>query len=177
MIMTIDELKSFIDTSESDAILEMRLSALEYMIRGYTNNNFQDVSRRCMAVIDDGKIYSVSGELIPFKAGDTVQISQSEYNNGLYVVESVTDQYFTVSEDVENDVAAMITKIKYPPDVKMGAANLIKWEIENKDKAGIASETISRHSVTYVSADASNSVAGYPKTMIGFLRSYRKARF
>ena len=174
MLMTIDELKSFIETSESDAMLEARLSALEFMIRGYTNNNFQDTARRCKAVITDGRIYS---DVIPFKVGDTVQISQSECNNGLYTVEAVAEGYFTVVEDVDDDRGSRITKVKYPPDVKIGAANLIKWETDNKDKAGIASETISRHSVTYVAADAANSVAGYPKTMLGFLRPYRKARF
>lgn len=174
MLMTTDELKSYITTSESDDLLAARLAALEFVIRGYTNNNFQDTARRCKAIITDGKIYS---SVIPFKVGDTVQISQSERNNGLYTVASVSDEYFTVTEDVDNDRGALITKVVYPIDVRLGAANLIKWELENRDKAGIASETISRHSVTYVTMDASNSLMGYPKSQLGFLKPYRKARF
>lgn len=43
----------------------------------------------------------------------------------------------------------MVTKVVYPMDVKMGAANMLKWDLENRVKVGIQSETISRHAVTY----------------------------
>lgn len=67
--------------------------------------------------------------------------------------------------------------IVYPADVKMGVINLLKWELNNRAKVGIASESISRHSVTYVSMSGSDSALGYPKSLIGFLAPYMKARF
>lgn len=67
--------------------------------------------------------------------------------------------------------------IEYPADVKMGVVNLMKWELGNRDKVGIASESISRHSVTYVDQTAGNTIAGYPAALMGFLRPYIKARF
>lgn len=66
---------------------------------------------------------------------------------------------------------------EYPMDVKMGAVNLMKWELGNREKVGIASESISRHSVTYVDQTAANTVMGYPGVLMGFLRPYCRARF
>jgi hypothetical protein len=59
----------------------------------------------------------------------------------------------------------------------MGIINLMKWEKNNRDKVGVKSETISRHSVTYFDQDASNQVMGYPVSLLGFLELYKKARF
>lgn len=173
-LMTSDELKSQSMATESDEFLEAKLSAVELMIRGYTNNRFQDTKRRCKAVISGDRIYSSQ---IPFKAGDTVQISQSDCNDGLYTVANVSEDYFTVNEQVSADRGALCTKVMYPIDVKMGAANLIKWELNSKSSEGIASETIGRHSVTYTNMDAGNSKLGYPVNLMGFLKPYRKARF
>lgn len=114
MIISVEDAKKFITTTESDAVLEAKLQALELTIQGYTNNNF----KRCL---------TAEGE--------------------------------------------------YPADVKMGVVNMLKWELENRDKVGIASETISRHSVTYFNMDGDNSVMGFPKSLLGFLKPYMKARF
>jgi len=65
----------------------------------------------------------------------------------------------------------------YPMDVKMGVINLMKWELNNRDKVGVASESISRHSVTYFDMTGDNSSMGYPKALLGFLKPYRRARF
>ena len=66
---------------------------------------------------------------------------------------------------------------EYPANVKMGVVNLIKWELDCRDKVGIASETISRHSVTYFDMNGDNSLMGYPKSLLGFLRPFKRARF
>ena len=58
----------------------------------------------------------------------------------------------------------LVTKVEYPADVKMGVVNLMKWEMEKRDKVGIQSESISRHSVTYYNMDGDNTVMGYPKS-------------
>lgn len=115
MILTVEELRRFMETDESDEVLEAKLSALELSIKGYTNNNFS-------------RVLAQSG-------GD------------------------------------------WPMDIKMGVVSLMKWDATNREKAGIASETISRHSVTYESMTDENSTMGYPKMLTGFLRPYMKARF
>lgn len=175
MIMTVDELKQFITTDKPDAVLEAMLQALELAIRGYTNNNFQDRGYRRSADIVGGVLYMEA--LPPFAEGDTVQISQSELNNGLYTVKKVDDSSVEVNESVTDEDTVLLTRVSYPADVKLGAARLIQWDLENGDKVGVQSETISRHSVTYFNLDGDNSIMGYPKSLTGFLRAYRKVRF
>lgn len=175
MIMSVEEFKTFVTTDIADAVIEAKLQALEMLIRKYTNNNFQKRSYRKTADIVGG-LFLVEA-LAPFKVGDTVQITESQLNEGLFTVKEADDSTFTVNEDVEDEAGVLVTKIVYPMDVKMGVVNMMKWDIENRDKVGIQSETISRHSVTYFNMDGDNSTMGFPKSLIGFLKPYMKARF
>lgn len=175
MIMSVEEFKTFVDTDIADAVIEAKLQAIEMLIRKYTNNNFQKRSYRKTADIVGG-LFLVDA-LTPFKVGDTVQITESQLNEGLFTVEETDDSTFTVKEDVEDESDVLVTKVAYPMDVKMGVVNLMKWDLENRDKVGIQSETISRHSVTYFNMDGDNSLIGYPKSLVGFLKPYMRARF
>lgn len=77
-----------------------------------------------------------------------------------------------------NDFINRITGAKdYPLDVKTGAIEMLHWSINNREKAGIASETLSRHSVSYFDASEGNYSAGFPLAVVGFLKPYMKARF
>ena len=122
MLMTVEELRQYITTEETDQVLAARLSALELTIRNYTNNTFT--------------------------------------KNGV---------------------------VEYPADVKLAAANILKWQLKNEaansgdtSKKDIQSETLSRHSVTYA-ADATEADLsadfGVPKKLVACLKYYRKARF
>lgn len=177
MIMTVAELKQFIATDEANKVLEAKLQALELLIRAYTNNNFQSRGWRTSACIRGGVFISES--LIPFAVGDTVMVSQSRLQDGsLFTVKEVAgDTTFTANENAADEEDILVTKVVYPMDVKVGVANLIKWQYQNGDKVGISSETISRHSVTYFNMDGDNSAMGFPKPLLGFLRPYMKARF
>ena len=175
MIMTVEEFRIFVNTDTSDSMLKMKLEALELMIRKYTNNNFQYRNFRTVASISDGRFLFQGAQL--FSPGDTVQISNSSFNDDIYVIEETDDHSFTVDKPVMNDASVLCTKIVYPADIKMGVINMMKWELENRSKVGIQSETISRHSVTYFNMDGDNSMLGYPKSLTGFLRPYMKARF
>ena len=68
-------------------------------------------------------------------------------------------------------------KVVYPEDIQVGIINLLKYEVDMRDKVGIKSESLSRHSVTYVDYDANNQVMGYPVSLFGFLKPYMKVRF
>ena len=122
MLMTVEELRQYITTEETDQVLAAKLSALELTIRNYTNNNFTK----------DGVV-------------------------------------------------------EYPADVKLAAANILKWQLKNEaansgdtSKKEIQSETLSRHSVTYA-ADATEADLsadfGVPKKLVACLKYYKKARF
>lgn len=116
MILTVDELKNFIDIDENDEVLEFKIQGLTSLVHKTTNNNF-----------------------IKYK---------NEYG-----------------------------VIVYPYDLKLGLINIFKWEMENRDKIGISSETISRHSVSYNNLSNEDTECGYPKFLMSFLDPYRKARF
>ena len=164
MLMTVEELKQYITTNKSDMVLKAMLQALELTIRRYTNNNFQNRGFRVVADIRSGVFMSES--LIPFEVGDTIMVSESV---------------------LQSDCLAVVTEVVYSADVKMGAANIIDWQLRNQamnsgdtSNAPVASETISRHSVTYVTdaseADLSTEF-GVPRKHVAFLKGYKKARF
>ena len=175
MIMSVAEFRQFVETDETDAALEARLKALELFIRGYTNNSFQ--------VRGTGRVADVVGGLFivealnPFEIGDTLHISGSALNDGLYTVKESGDNTFTVNERIRDEKDLFVTLVEYPADVKMGVVELLKYDLEGREKAGVQSETISRHSVTYQTLDANNTEQGYPVHLMGFLKHYRKARF
>ena len=160
--------------TETDQALEAKLQALESVIRAYTNNNFQKRSFRFSCPVINGNLY-YSTNLI--KSGDTVQISESALNDGLYVVQDIGSDTIALDAELYDEDYVLVTKVIYPQDVKMGVVNLLKWENENRAKVGIASETLSRHSVTYFNMDGDNSLMGYPKSLLGFLQPHMKARF
>ena len=179
MIISVEELKKHITTDMSDSVLEAMLQALELTIRKYTNNRFHQVPvQKVRANVIGGVIQA--NEKVPFNIGDTIQITFGDraIDCGLYTVEEVRgDNTFTVNEEITDMAFVDVYKVKYGIDVVLGAVNLMKWDLENRDKIGIQSETISRHSVTYFNMDANNSMLGYPKALLGFLKPYMKARF
>lgn len=67
---------------------------------------------------------------------------------------------------------------EWPYDIKMGCVKLIEYDLSRaSQKAGIAAETLSRHSVTYETRTAENTIMGYPAVLMGFLKPYMRARF
>lgn len=155
-------------------VLSMKLEAVESLIRSYTNNNFQNRAMRIEAPASQGLLL---GHSPFFKVGDTLQISGSMVNDGLYVITGISDDSVTVDKDLFDFPLNTVTKIVYPADVKKGVVDLMIWEKENRQKVGIKSETLSRHSVTYYDQDANNQVMGYPVSMLGFLKPYVRPRF
>ena len=174
MLMAVSELRQFITTDIEDSVLEAKLQALELLIRKYTNNNFQHRGIRFKCPIMQTKLYLAT----PFlNESDTVQISDSIYSDGIYTIKTVEEEFVVLNKPLFDEAEVLVTKVEYPMDVVLGAVNMMKWDLENRDKVGIQSETISRHSVTYFNMDGDNSSMGYPKSLLGFLKPYMKARF
>lgn len=174
MIISVEEAKAMVDVNGwTDDKLERKLKAIEQTIRAYTNNNFQQRAYRKTADIVGG-LFVMDAQL--FKPGDTVQVSESALNAGLFTVSVATDEELSVAEDVVDEAEVLVTKVVYPDDVIDCALNLLEWEVKNRAKVGIQSETLSRHSVTYFAQDANNQIMGYPAALLGGLKAYRKAR-
>lgn len=174
MIISVEKAKSLISFPNwTDEKIEMKLKAVEQTIRAYTNNNFQNRGIRVQACIRAGVFMSES--LIPFSVGDTVQVSESRFNSGLFTVSAETDDTtFMVAEDTRDEDDVLVTKIEYPADVVNCCVELMEWAVNFAGKVGIKSETLSRHSVTY--EDSATMFMGYPASLLGCLKPYRKAR-
>ena len=175
MIISIEKAKNLISFPDSwtDDKIRMKLLAVEQTIRAYTNNNFQNRDIRIQACIRAGVFMSES--LIPFSVGDTVQITDSRLNKGLFTVSAETDDTtFMVDEETRDEDDVLVTKIEYPADVVSCCVDLMEWSVSFAGKVGIKSETLSRHSVTY--EDSATMFMGYPASLLGCLKPYRKAR-
>lgn len=159
---------------QNSSVIQSKLDALEIFIREYTNNNFQNRFVRFTASTLGDRILGVSPYLT---VGDTVQITESLVNNGLYVITEVGDDYIRVNKTLYPVDVNLITKVEYPADIKAGIIKILTWDIQNAGKIGVKSESLSRHSVTYFDQDKSNQVMGYPVSLLGFLELYKKARF
>ena len=172
MIISVADIRNRIDCgSATDEQITSKLDAIEGVIRQYTNNNFQQRTVRFVAKSEDEYLY---GTPRFFAVDDTIQISGSGVNDGLYVVNSVDDDYIEVDRPLMPVDYNLVTKIKYPADVIQCAVDLFKWKQNMGEKVGIKSETISRHSVTY--EDSSSLYMGYPTGILMGLNLYKKAR-
>lgn len=175
MILSVDTLMKLPEFKNQNAdIMKKKLDALELLVRKYTNNNFQNRNIRFLA---DSVGTILNGSSSFLKDGDTIQISESRVNDGLYVIKQIDESSVVVDRPLFPVDHNLVTKVEYPIDVQMGVINLMKWEITNRNKVGIKSESLSRHSVTYYDQDANNQVMGYPVSLLGFLTPYKKARF
>ena len=171
MIITVEDLKKRVTCNDADDLITTKLEAIEAVIRAYTNNNFQQRSVRFVGMSEGLNVY---GSPRFFTVGDTVQISCSGVNDGLYVITAVYDDHIEVDKHLMPVDVNLVTKIKYPADVIQCAVDLFKWKQTMGDKVGVKSETLSRHSVTY--EDSATLYMGYPVGILNGLNLYRKAR-
>ncbi len=187
MIMTVDKFKGYVKNCPwTDSQIKEQLSAIEFAVRKITNNNFQQRNRRSLGCITDNNLMVESPV---FKAGDTIEINDSTFNDGLYYVKSVLQNgslELEPNDDFIDESNVLVTKINYPVDVQMGVLEALKWKMTNDlQNSGnmdrpIQSESLSRHTVNY-GADSTefdiDELIGVPKKLTRFLNSYIKARF
>ena len=171
MIISIDELKSYSDLSNiPDAELATMCEGIEDFIRQYTNNTFVVRNTSFETPSTDGRLETVSPLI---KVGDTVLITNSQYNDGVYTLEN-TDG--TLNKELLDDDYNKVTLVRYPASIKLGVVKLLQYNVKMDSKVGISSESISRHSVSYAQP-SSDAVCGYPSSLMSFLKPYMKARF
>lgn len=181
MLISTSELKTQYDKFKNidDKTLKRKLSVIESVIRSHTNNKFQNTLFRIQTNIVGGKINWNTSYL---NVGDTIEISDGP-NKGLYTIKSIpsnSEDYGIETEEPLYDYPMqLITKIEYPIEIIEGAIDVLDWEVlqKGKNKAGIASESISRHNVSYVQRTGDNTIKGYPIELFNFCEDYMKARF
>ena len=118
----------------------------------------------------------------------TIMVSDSDLQSDcLAVVTETNDLTFQTDGDWADEDFVLVTKVEYPEDVKLGAVNVLRWQLRNeaaaagdKSQKPVQSETLSRHSVTYATDATEADIAadfGVPKKHVAFLNNYMKARF
>lgn len=169
MIVSIEELKVFSEFANmTDTQLTLMCEGVEDFVRQYTNNTFVNRNITFNTPSSNGKLDTLSPLV---KVGDSVLISNSQYNDGVYVVNSEDGTLDKELLDCDNKV----TLIQYPNAVKLGVIKMLQYNARMDSKVGIASESISRHSVSYTQSN--DTVGGYPSSLTSFLKPYMKARF
>ena len=172
MVISVEDLKladaSF--TELDDVILGRKLLAIEQMIRSTTNNNFQLQNARFVADSLDGVLL---GKNKYIQAGDTVQVSTTGVNDGLYIVVDVSGNETVIDGDLHDCSNNRVTKVVYPPDVVEGVIKLLRFEIESQGRDNVSSEKLSRHTVSYFDIN-DNNISGYPPAVLGFLQPHMR---
>lgn len=172
MIIHAGDLRNHINCGNAtNEQIAVKLEAIESVIRAYTNNNFQQREIRFVGRSEGLNVY---GSPKYFTVGDTIQISGSGVNDGLYEVVVVDTDYIGLNKPLMTTDLNIVTKINYPADVVQCAVEMYRWKQNMGEKVGIKSETISRHSVTY--EDSTNLWMGYPVGILNGLNLYKKAR-
>ena len=173
-------------------ITQSDLNAFEQSVRALTHNNFQDFNVRGYELTLTGYTITMArGSTKGLRVGDTIEVNDTKYNNGLYVVKTLTPTGIEVEETtisfIKNEVhepfidetceEGIVTKVAYPADIITGVKKLIEYDVKMGGKAGIKSETISRMSVTYYDVNSTENVDGYPAALLSFLKKYKKMRW
>lgn len=184
MLITVEFLRKFIATELTDEELEYKILALESSIRKYTNNNFQNRNIRFMCDVKNGVLEQSSRYI---KVGDTIEISESSLNAGLYVVGNVEEYSIILDKVLYDEKMVLVTKTEYPIEVQLGAIDILRWKLKNENQnynpdaeKEIQSESLSRYSVTYAKDNTESDIDiefGVPRKYTAFLKQYKKARF
>ena len=172
MIVSVQSALEYLGQDIPEDVLKRKIKAMERLIRDETNNNFQNRAMRFKAPSRDNVICGSSPYI---EVGDTIEINGS-INEGVYTVTEIQENTIRVDRNLYMSSSTMITRVIYPESVQEGVLTMLKWEFEMRSKTGIKSETLSRHSVTYFDMDASNSLDGYPASIVGFLDPYYQMR-
>ena len=157
----------------TESQLTLRMLSVEQYIRNMTSNCFTVRGIDFEGEVENG---AVKGSHPNINVGDRVEIDDGGANDGLYDVVSVVDGVTKLDSKLYDGGTVTVRLVKYPSDIVMGALNLIKWDERHRERMGLQAETLSRHTLSYdVNADTKGQ--GYPRSMLGFLKGHKKARF
>lgn len=173
MIISLEDAKKiYPDATQED------LDGIEKSIRMLTNNPFQNRKVRYKQLrFEDETTIAVLGDIQGVRAEDTIQVSGSKWNDGLYVVDQIDGQLIKLSGNPRlftgTDPDAFLTKVEYPADILSGVRKLLTYDVKMRDKVGLKSKTVSRMSETYYDQNSGESVNGYPAALMSFINKYK----
>lgn len=112
--------------------------------------------------------------------GDTILVSGSRRNDGVYDAEQVITNLITVSQPIQSDGLAedgiTFAVAQYPEGLKDIAAQFVAYDLWTRPSQGkgVASESVGSYSYSKTTADVSG--VGYPVDMVGTLQPYKRPK-
>lgn len=173
MIISLEDAKKiYPDATQED------LDGIEKSIRMLTNNPFQNRKVRFKQIrFENETTIAVLGDIQGLRAEDTIQVSGSKWNDGLYVVSNIDGQLINLEGNPRlftgTDPDTFLTKIEYPADILSGVRKLLTYDAKMRNKIGLKSKTVSRMSETYYDQNSGESVNGYPAALMSFINKYK----
>lgn len=175
MIMTLEEAQK-----ANPDITQEQIDAFEVMVRNYTHNHFQVKGARFYDLVITTTGISIQAPNW-IDVNDTLEISETLFNNGVYTVSAITDTEIklTGSKKLRPETAdkAYASLVSYPADIAQGILKLIKYDYKMGDKLGIKMESISRMRTDYYDISTGENAEGYPKALMAFLTKYEKIQW
>ena len=197
MLMTTAEVKSILGITVAiyDTSIAYFIPFVARDIISYLNNDFFDgyVYKESSSVFNVQPDTS-TGDYIDntdsdfvvkgFLAGQDIALRDGGANRGIYTIASVSSSKIVVSEtgvliaqeqgttaDVNGIGEIMVSRIKWPPEIKLPAAKMVWYLIDQAQPSDVQSESLDDYSVTYA---GSNS---YPTRVIMMLDKFRRPVF
>lgn len=111
-----------------------------------------------------------------FKAGMDIRVIDSMNNDGYYTIDSISAGEVSLisGQDVSTEVAQrtiFITKVVWPPALKIVASQMIRFHLDPKQGDGMASERIGDYSYSKLGS------AGYPDSIMQGLKPFTRIKF
>lgn len=189
MIASLEEIKTLLQIDIDDETKNKQISALmepvQLAIIEYCNNKFKinNIYLQSTAISFDKEnkkiTHAVSGYDFTenyFVPNMHVVVEGSASNDNIYKVASVDASNLTLDDEVsialDEEAGQLITvsKVKFPPNLKIPFAKIIEYEMNKSTRKGKKSESVAgNYSVTFGDH--------YPKPLIQSLSPYRKLRF
>lgn len=171
----LNEFSDYDFSKVNEIVLQRRLDSIEQKIRAYTRNGFYLKPIKSRFTFNGDTLVPYKDVFVGFSIGDTVEIYNGGVNNGLYTIKSIQKNSMILDKQlIVNDAIMSVIKIDYPSDIVEGCVELLNYDLNVKPnvKQGVASESISRHSVSYIQRNDSNTSMGYPNELLTFLNPY-----
>jgi len=197
MLMTTAEVKSIlgITVATYDTQIAYFIPFVARDIISYLNNDFFDgyVYKESSSVFNvqpdtstGDYINNTDSDFVVkgFLAGQDIALRDGGANRGAYTIASVSASQLVTSEtgvliaqergttaDVNGIGEIMVSRIKWPPELKLPAAKMVWYLIDQAKPSDVQSESLDDYSVTYA---GSNS---YPTRVIMMLNKFRRPVF
>lgn len=173
MILTVEEAEKI-----KPGVTREELDGLEQFIRAETLNSFQNRAVRFpVHILEPPSTLHLRTRPMGLRPGDTIELNYSRYNEGLYVIDELGDNFVTlVDADLydEHRGRMSITKVEYPKDIKTNVLKLLEYDVKMSDKIGLKAKSVARISETYHDMTKAESKNGRPVYLWDFLDNYRK---